>query len=427
MRSLILGVALLGFGAAALGQDAGGDPASAGAAKATPVKSEAGEGPSPAVFSGRNPRVEARTPTPVSAAAVTEAVGASYAFLLSRQEAGEGAGPERAEWPYEGVYRVGGKIPIGYRVGGTGICAMALLGNPAFKGDAAAEEAVARSRDFVVASIGHPLMTPEYDGGYDVRGWGYTYGLLFLLKVKDAGLVPREQGAAVERAIVFFIEAIERTEIPEAGGWNYARPPGREGKLVVCPPSPFMTAPTLMALFEARARGYSVDPGVVERALKSLEAGREESGAYAYSGSGEKKKEGVPGAVGRMLAAETALYLAGRGNARDVRAAVDAFIVHWEWLDKRRALPGTHERPYSVAPYYFYYAHYFAAQAVELLPEQERAEYRRRITALLFSVRQEDGTWNDRVFPRSASYGTAMASLALMMPELPRPAEWKQE
>ncbi len=28
-------------------------------------------------------------------------------------------------WPYEGVYRVGGEIPIGYRIGGT-----ALVGEP---------------------------------------------------------------------------------------------------------------------------------------------------------------------------------------------------------------------------------------------------------------------------------------------------------
>jgi hypothetical protein len=29
-------------------------------------------------------------------------------------------------------------------------------------------------------------------------------------------------------------------------------------------------------------------------------------------------------------------------------------------------------------------------------------------------VRDADGTWNDRVFPRSASFGTAMSVLALL-------------
>jgi hypothetical protein len=62
-----------------------------------------------------------------------------------------------------------------------------------------------------------------------------------------------------------------------------------------------------------------------------------------------------------------------------------------------------------------------------MLPSQERAEYRRRINELLFSVRLEDGSWNDRVFPRTANFGTSMATMALLMPELPKPAGWKDE
>lgn len=76
-----------------------------------------------------------------------------------------------------------------------------------------------------------------------------------------------------------------------------------------------------------------------------------------------------------------------------------------------------------VAPYYFMFAHQQAAQAVELLPRPERAEYRRRINELMFSVRGEDGSWNDRVFRRSAGFGTATAMLALMQPDL-KPAGW---
>ena len=127
-----------------------------------------------------------------------------------------------------------------------------------------------------------------------------------------------------------------------------------------------------------------------------------------------------------MAVAESTLYLAGRSSIERIRGAIDAFIVHWQWLDARRAKTGTHKPPYGIAPYYFYYAHYYAAQAVELLPEHERAEYRRRLNELLFSVQLEDGSWNDRVFGRSTNYGTAMAIQALMMPNTPAPAQWKQ-
>jgi hypothetical protein len=187
-----------------------------------------------------------------------------------------------------------------------------------------------------------------------------------------------------------------------------------------------MTAPCLQALFEAEAAGHKVDRKVVERGIAALESSRTSSGAIVYSSSGDSlgSRDKVPGAVGRMLAAEATLLLAGRGSQADVRGAVDAFLVHWRWLDKRRAQTGTHVAPYGVAPYYFYYAHYFAAQAIELLSKHERAEYRARLAELLYSVQLEDGTWNDRVFDRSANYGTAMSILALMMPDLQPPAAW---
>jgi hypothetical protein len=354
---------------------------------------------------------------PAEADPVQAAVACGIEFLLASQE-----GDGKAEWPYEGVYRVGGKIPIGYRVGGTALCASALLRAPGYEQDPARRAAVARAVGFICASADDPLMSPEYDGGYDVRGWGYTYGLALLLELGDRGLTPPELKEAADTTTARFIDAIQRTEIPQVGGWNYARPSGKEK---AAPPSPFMTGPTLQALFEASRQGHAVDRAVVERALTYLESARAPGGAVAYSGAAnDRSRDGVPGAVGRMLITEVTLYLAGRSNLMNIRGALDAFIVHWEWLDKRRAQPGTHAGPYNIAPYYFYYAHYQAAQAIELLPERERAEYRRRLRGLLFSTRLPDGTWNDRVFPRTANYGTATSVMALLMPGRKPPAGW---
>lgn len=328
-----------------------------------------------------------------------------------------------AEWPYEGVYRAAGQIPIGYRVGGTAISAMALMRAPGYPGDDARKDRVKRAAKFVVGSIQHPLMNPDYDGGYDVRGWGYTYGLALLLHLKTDNAVPEAMGPEVEETIKWFIRALEQTEIPKAGGWNYARPAGKDK---AAPSSPFMTGPSLQSLFQARSQGYDVDEKVVGRAIAALERARTSTGSFVYAGDAKPDNpEAVPGAVGRMLVSETTLYLCGKSTVANIRGAIDAFIVHWEWLDKRRAQNGTHIKPYMIAPYYFYYAHYYAAQAVEMLPEKERAEYRRKINNLLFSVQLEDGSWNDRVFPRSKNFGTAMAMMALAMPDSPPPAAWK--
>jgi hypothetical protein len=353
----------------------------------------------------------------IGEATIAEAMKRGVEIILSLQE---GEGP--AEWPYEGVYRVGGEIPIGYRVGGTAIAALALLDAPGYREDEARQAAVKRAAAFVAAGADHPLMSIEVKSTYDVRGWGYTYGLALLLRLRTDQLVPVGLEDAIERAADFYCQAIQKSEIVTNGGWNYAR---RSGFDQPAAPSPFMTGPTLHVLFEAKAQGLDVEAGVIERALQALEDARTTSGAFAYSGSASRERDLTPGAVGRMVCAEATLLLAGRSSVANVRGAIDAFIVHWDELEKRRAQHGTHAPPYGVAPYYFYFAHYYAARAVELLPERERPAYRRRLNELLFNTRRQDGSWNDRVFPRSANYGTAMAILSLAAPASHPQPTWR--
>ncbi len=348
------------------------------------------------------------------------AINKGVEFLVSAQEEfgplDDQANLGKCEWPYEGVYRVQGQIPIAYRIGGTAIVINTLIHAPGYATDTARQAAVERGIRFICAAGQHPLMSPtDYDAGYDVRGWGYTYGLDTLLRAKKASAIPESVKAQAEATILWSIKAIQSTQIPQVGGWNYARPTGRDK---VANPSPFMTAPTLQALMLAKEMGYAVDDATISRGLDALDAARGSTGSYVYSGAVNKdrKPEGdaVPAACARMAACEATLQMAGRGDMGRLRASVDAFIVHWEWLNKRRAQNGTHIPPYNIAPYYFMYGHRYAAQAVELLPKQERAEYRRRINELLMSVKSENGSWNDRVFPRSASFGTAFALQAIM-------------
>lgn len=349
--------------------------------------------------------------------AVQNGVGA----LLAREE-----GDAKGEWPYEGVYRVQGKIPIGYRVGNTGICIMALLQAPGYADDADRQAAVLRGVSFICAGIDHPLMSEEkFEGGYDVRGWGYIFGMQGLVRAVQAKAIPEDQLPKVRNVIEWYINGLKGIEIPKAGGWNYARSGGRDKTSA---PSSFMTGCALQALFEAREAGFEVDAPLIERALAFLEKSKGATGAVQYSGTSDGGRDDqTPGAVGRMLVVETTLRMAGRGSVSALRGALDAFIVHWDWLDQRRAKTGTHIPPYMVAPYYFMFAHRYAAQAIEMLPAPERAEYRRRVNNLLFSVRSEDGTWNDRVFPRTANYGTAFAMLSIMEPTTGHLASWTPE
>ena len=350
-------------------------------------------------------------PRSVTKAEISEALARGCEILVARQAAEAEGGP-KAQWPYEGVYRVGGEIPVGYRVGGTAICTIALAKAPGYEADAARAEAVARAVEYICSARSHPLMSEkDYTAGYDVRAWGYIYAIECLATLKQLNRVPEAHAQAADDAMKWYIDALNKVEIPQVGGWNYARPRGRD---TVAPPSPFMTGPAIQALWRAKGAGYAVDEKIIDRALAFLERSRAESGSVVYSGDAtERSRDLSPGAVGRMVVVESTLSQAGRNNPRDVRGAVDAFIVHWDWLKKRKQQTGTHVPPYGVAPYYFMFAHYYAAQAIEQLPAAERPEYRRRVNALLFSVREEDGSWNDRVFDRSASYGTAMAMMAM--------------
>ena len=189
-----------------------------------------------------------------------------------------------------------------------------------------------------------------------------------------------------------------------------------------------MTAPALQALFEAKRAGIAFDPEIVTRGLGALDRTRKDDGHVAYSAMEQTTENSamIPGAVGRMLAVETVRAQAGEGGPEDLQRALDAFFAHWNELLKRKSKTGTHVSPYGVAPYYFFYAHGFAAEAIQELPEEAREANREKLMALLFSIREKDGTWNDRVFPRSRAYGTSIALQILTQPEAVPAARWTE-
>jgi hypothetical protein len=174
-------------------------------------------------------------------------------------------------------------------------------------------------------------------------------------------------------------------------------------------------------------------PGeVLERAKNALLKRRNEEGAILYTGvnregARENPRAKLPGSIARSAICETTLSLLGAGSMEGIRGSINAFHTHWEELEKRRQKTGTHEGPYQIAPYYFYYGHRYVAQAIEMLPAAERPAERERLLGVLLKTRDEDGTWNDRVFPRSKNYGTAMVVLALLGDKAPRPAGWDRK
>jgi hypothetical protein len=374
--------------------------------------------------------------TAVDADAVRAALDAGVAVLLGTQERyqpdrgvgrlpdGELAGwqeRERArlaeqrasgepgvEWPYEGVYRVGrpALIPAGYRVGGTAIVCEALIAVPGYGDDEARRAAVVRATDFVLGMLdpqdGDAALAAGPKKGYDVRGWGHAQALIFLLEARERGLFDEARAARVDALLPHLVHCLTVNET-RGGGWNYA-----DGAV-----SPFMTATTLWALMDARDAGLAVDAELVERALVALERNRADNGAFEYSGPA-RGPVAMHASAARAAAAELVLLRAGRSDLERLHVAVLGFFDGWDELLARKGRQGTHEGDYAIAPYYFMYGHTWAARAIERLPEEHRAGLRARLLEVLWRTREADGSWNDRIFPRSSSYGTAMALLALV-------------
>src|SRR5262249_10255128 len=147
----------------------------------------------------------------------------------------------------------------------------------------------------------------------------------------------------------------------KGGGWNYA---SRRAQAT------FVTAPVVQSLLLARAQGEDVPDDLLDRARKVLEASRTATGAFVYAGSakGKENDDLLPGSAARSAVCETTLVLLGGGSTEAVQASIDAFHKYWDELEKRRKKKGTHEGKYLIAPYYFYYGHRYAAQAIEMLP-----------------------------------------------------------
>ncbi|MCG8409021.1 MAG: hypothetical protein MI923_27770 [Phycisphaerales bacterium] len=317
-------------------------------------------------------------------------------------------------WPYEGVYRVRGEIPIGYRVGGTALVCEAILHATSAE-DITAVKSLERGIEFILEGLEDPLMAPSTRNRYDVRIWGHAYALEFFCQYRAAGREGPNR-RSIDEWISRLVATIVQEELP-SGGWHYANRRRHAS---------FVTAPVTQALLWARFRGAEVPAAVFDRARNILAQSRLPSGAFHYSGtkksaSANSPTSAVAGSIARSAVCEATLSLLGGGSADAVGKSVDAFYEHWDELEKRRKKHGTHVGPYGIAPYYFYFGHRYAAQAIELLTPEVRPRERARLHQVLLRTRDVDGTWNDRVFPRSRNYGTAMAVLALLADRVPLP------
>jgi tetratricopeptide (TPR) repeat protein len=199
------------------------------------------------------------------------------------------------------------------------------------------------------------------------------------------------------------IRALAAVQRPK-GTWSY----------VGMGPSSFTTGGVLVALWEAKQAGATVDQEMIDRAFEGMKAMKSEEETYFYSDqSSDEFDDGhLKGSAGRMAVCYLAEFLWGKCDLAKLTWAMDKFIEFRIHLKKVRKSTDWHAGKYANASYFFFYDYWFASMAMPKIAEPARGRYLTAVRNDLLETNEVDGTWVDtHLFGKP--YGTAMALMIL--------------
>ncbi len=261
---------------------------------------------------------------------------------------------------------------------------------------------------------------PKRGEGWDVDYvWTILTGLeACVVAYDDPRFAGEEWRPLIEERGRAFYGLLEHNQVP-TGGWAYYDDPPftRRPKWATS----FCTAQVMPAVQRALALGWSEDEQVLERATEYVRRCALPNGAYGYSISmiprvGGESINNVKGSLGRIQVANWALRTVGEPKVTDdvLRSGLELFFEHHRFLDVARMRPIPHEAYYANAGYFYLYAHRYAAEVIELLPEDEREAWHARLRPHLVKVQYADGSSTDFLGTGYLDVaGTAYTAMAL--------------
>ncbi len=306
-----------------------------------------------------------------------------------------------------------------WKVAADGLATLALL---SVDGSPAVDAALRRAVDRLVAQRA-PKRGNHWDTDY---GWGVLYAFATAVEAADdprfAGDEDQARLAATARRYLAILEDIQSP----AGGWAYYDDPIYSQRPTW--DTSFCTALVLPALVRARARGWLTDDAVLTRAQRYVERCALPNGAYTYDLtpipriSGGEHINAVKGSLARIQVCNWGLFHAGsrRITHERIREGLAAFFEHHRFLDAARMRPIPHEAYYANAGYFYLFGHYYAAEAIELLPAEEREAWHARLRPHLVRTIRDEGyalDFIDTSYQRVAGTAFVALGLALGLPE----------
>lgn len=353
-----------------------------------------------------------RVPKTMNEDEARASIDRAVAYLVTKQGADGAWGTSTVESLFEINYS--NASFYAWKKAGAALCLMALLAvDETPERRAALDKALAYMCDSPI---------PKRGNDWDIdNNWTNLYAYQAMVAAaRDPRFQSSEHSSLRKRIEDRGVEYYRRLEMHQDpfGGWGYY-----EGPVVSRRPTwstSFATACVIPALIEGKKRGWPVDEKVIDRAVRYVARCRLPNGAYEYDLNpiprirGGEEINSAKGSLGRIQVANWALREAGHGSVTDdaIRDGLDRFFRMHHFLDAARQKPIPHESYYANAGYFYLFGHYYAALAINLLPESEREALHAQLRPHLVKVQWEDGSSMD--FVGSTYCWTASTSFSIL-------------
>jgi len=222
----------------------------------------------------------------------------------------------------------------------------------------------------------------------------YEHGLATLALSEMWGMTrDRNDDEAIQKALEAAVKVILRSQ-NDGGGWRYQPSPNAGQDTSV-------TAMVFIALASARQAGIVVPNETITKVVKYLESvWNADTGGFGYLPGAQKstKLTTIACTAGGAYAAQ----LAGQRDSEMVTAAL-------RFLETKA--PGI----FGKAEFY-YYAHYYAIQAMVQAGDEQYSAWYPKIRDALITKQLPNGSWGKGKKDETGSYETPMAIITLATP-----------
>lgn len=274
---------------------------------------------------------------------------------------------------------------FGGNPGVVGLCGLSFLASGSTPGRGPYGHSIDRCLDYILqcSQTDGYIVEPRPDY-YQGPMYGHGFAALFLAEVYGETNRDDVRGA-LERAVKLIVDSQNRE-----GGWRYL-PETKDADISV-------TVCQVMALRAARNAGLAVPKETISLAVDYIRRSQNPDGGFKY-----QLQRAAESMFARSAAALVGLYNCGVHEGPVIDNGI-AYLLQFQ--------PG---RPGTRHQAFYFYGHYYAAQAAWHAGGDAWETWFPAIRDELIQLRSTDGSWPDAAHGRE--YATAMALLVLQTPK----------